>query len=106
MKLCGVATCDFGVSQNETNVNWNLFYFSQDLLHLLSGIYTPQHWIYNLQNPAWTAGGDWKGPPSLSLSLGFVPKVGRPVLPKEAKLVPSMGVEPAKATLPRPRAYG
>ncbi len=47
-----------------------------------------------------------KDPPSLSLSLGFVPKVGRPVLPKEAKLVPSMGVEPAKATLPRPRAYG
>ena len=101
-----MATSDFGVSQNETNVNWNLFYFSQDLLHLLSGIYTPQHGIYNLQNPAWTAGGTGAGTPPHPSHWVFVPKVGRPVLPKEAKLVPSKGVEPAKATLPRPRAYG
>ena len=49
--------------------------------------------------------------PLLSLSLGVVPKVGRPVLPKEAKPVPSRGWSQetfavlTKATPPRPKGH-
>ena len=52
LKLCGVTTGDFGFPKNVIKVIWNLIHSSRDLQHLLSGIYTPQLWIYNLQNQA------------------------------------------------------